>query len=35
MRNFIALALTAVASAQQMLVSDVVEKNPFGALVQT
>ena len=35
MKNFITLAIAAVASAQQMLVSDTVEKNPFGALVQT
>ena len=35
MKNFIALALAAAVSAQQMLVSDTVEKNPFGALVQT
>jgi hypothetical protein len=35
MKNFITLALAAAVSAQQMLVSDTVEKNPFGALVQT
>jgi len=33
MKSFIALTLAAVATAQQMLVTDVVEKNPFGALV--
>jgi hypothetical protein len=33
MKNFIALALVGAASAQKMLVSDTIEKNPFGALV--
>lgn len=35
MKSFITLALAAAVSAEQMLVSDTVEKNPFGALVQT
>lgn len=35
MKNFAALAIAGVASAQQMLVSDSVVKTAYGTMVQT